>query len=183
MRFVFVLLLTAASFGASHAQTEPRYLDWVVTSKGFGPLHLGMSTADASRAFGRDVTQPDAGGSFIDGSDCSSYAFGRGPKKNGFLKAKHWDFRLLLTNGTVRTIDIYASGLKTDRGIGVGSSRDVVLAAYPTSKEDTGHYGDRRLTVSLTDGAILRFVLDSAPSVRYFTIGLEPEINYVEGCL
>lgn len=96
---------------------------------------------------------------------------------------------LLATNGVIQRISIGENGpspVKTDRGIGFGSTQAAVQATYRPLRVRPHKYVDRPasdLTWLANDGKRgLRFETGQDRRVKVIHAGLMPELGYVERC-
>lgn len=120
--------------------------NWVVSAQGIGPVRLGQSLTSAVAAAAPYVavptTCPNPGTAFL-----------------GPLGATEGNTPLLIAadgQGVVYSVAISDVPLKTVAGIGVGSSRADVLAAYPDATGSTPNLGypDNQWTVRGNPGWI-----------------------------
>jgi len=74
---------------------------------------------------------------------------------------------------------------RTETGIGVGSTRNDVLAAYPGVEESPHTYvqGGSYLDVENGSGLAMRFLTDESGVVDGIIVGRIPQVYYIEGCL
>lgn len=88
--------------------------------------------------------------------------------------------------GQVRRISIFAgSDIRTDTGIGLGSSLDAVRAAYgPGLDEPFDHYpvGGDAVLVRVRANLYLVFIGNDKGRVVELRLGFKPEATYPEGC-
>lgn len=135
-----------------------------------GPLTIGMSRQDIESALQLPLLPPDA-----DPTDACYYL-----RPGGGLFATA---RLMMGHNRLLRYDIINPGIRTAAGVGVGSSKASVAAAYPQGltvlphKYTAGHY----LVVDGQDGFKLLFETEDNTVTRYRS-GREPEVMYVEGC-
>ena len=155
----------------------PKYLTWEVSEQGFGPINLGMTLKEASKALGRNLMKPDNGN--MSNEECMSANIGF--ERRGY---NSWlgDFRVLLTKRIVKRVDIYAREIRLNTGIGVGSSIVKVSSAYPDLETYISHYSEKSGRVSISTNVKVNFVFDSNSKVEAYWIGFEPEFSYIEGC-
>jgi hypothetical protein len=174
----------AAETPAPVAETAPPAVAAdVLTAEGWGPLKIGMSKADIIAAVG-DTKTPDAVG--IPG-DCVEFQPQRAP--DGLWVMLEAD---KLTRITVRDL----STVKTDKGLGIGDTPDVVKTAYGAGAVATPHKyqdapaeyitvwtGGPRAEPYVQDEAARGIVyeIDGTGKVGAIHAG-SPSIQYVEGC-
>lgn len=156
----------------------------VLTPDGLGPLRIGMTLAEVTAASGPDADPQAVGGA--DPEQCDQFRPARAPQ--GVLA--------MMENGRLTRISLIRnSPVKTDRGVGLGSTGAAVEAAYEGAAVASPHkYSDapaRYLThwsrkaqpdrTSPTDRGIV-FEVDEKGIVALVHAG-GPSIQYVEGCL
>jgi hypothetical protein len=73
----------------------------------------------------------------------------------------------------------------TGLGIGIGSSREAVLTAYPGARESPHVYvqGGSYIDVENGSGFAMRFGTDAGGRVEQVNVGRIPQVYWVEGCL
>lgn len=156
-----------------------------VTAEGWGPLRVGMTTAEITVALGPDADPNAAGGA--DPEACDQFRPERAPE--GLL--------VMTEGGRLSRISlIRSSTLKTDRGFGLGDSAAAIKAAYGTAAVASPHKYEAApaeyITAwSGTAPAAGATVPDTARGIVY-EIGGDglvkaihaggPSIQYVEGC-
>jgi hypothetical protein len=143
---------------------------WVVTDSGYGPIHVGMTFAEANAATPDTLKtlQP------VLGKGCE-YAFGRD------------SVAFMMEDGRIVRIEVRAPGVTTSEGAKVGDTEDRVRQLYSDRitttphKYTSGHYlfvtpreGPRGQTQLIfeTDGSV----------VTEFRGGRVPAVAYVERC-
>lgn len=154
-----------------------------LTSQGWGPLKIGMTTDEVVAAVG-DKRDPDAAG--IPG-DCVEYQPKNAPE---YL----W---VMLEAGKLTRITIAdMSTLKTDKGLGLGDTAEAVKTAYGDQAAASPHkYQDKPAEyITVWDGGPRKepYVEDSAARGLVYEIDGTgkvgaihaggPSIQYVEGC-
>ncbi len=165
-------MLTPKKHGRDHLHFSVRpELRIAPTSyfEGFGSVRVGMTTLEASRAFGKPLTVVDTN------EDCSYVKSKSGPEGISFMVIK----------GRVVRVDITAAGFTTERGARIGDSEARIKLLYkgqvtvtPHQYVERGHY----LTVS-PGGTNYRIVFETdGRRVTSFRAGRLPEVKYVEGC-
>lgn len=157
----------------------------VLTPEGFGPLRIGMTLAEVTTALGADADPQAVGGP--DPEQCDQFRPARAPQ--GVL--------VMMENGRLTRISLMRSSpVRTDRGVGLGSTAAAVEAAYAGAVVASPHkYRDtpsRYLThwsrkaqpgdqTAPTDRGIV-FEIDDKDVADLIHAG-GPSIQYVEGCL
>jgi hypothetical protein len=140
---------------------------WVLSEKGYGPLHTGMSKSDLKRRVGAIVEEGQVGA-------CEQIDL-----------VDHPGVVVMFQQGKLARVTVHDSDIKTDRGIGLGSEEAAVRAAYAPLQVEPHAYGDppaAYLTywrVPIRQG--LRFETDEARTVSVIHVG-DDSIRLVEGC-
>jgi len=160
---ICVFLSTVAAIGSSQ---------WVVRFEGVGPVRIGMSLAQLSRALHEEFAMPDD----PDGQACF-YA----------EPARHPGVAFMVEDGRVTRVDATQDLIATDTGIRVGDPEEKIIKTYGRRAKvephfyipESGHY----LTIYSADGKYgVRFETD-AGKITGFYAGERQAIQYVEGCL
>lgn len=157
----------------------------VLTAHGLGELKIGMTLAEVIAAAGPDANPAATGGH--EPEQCDQFRPSRAPQ--GVL--------VMVEDGRLTRISlIRSSTIKTDRGVGLGSSAAEVRIAYKSAAIASPHkYRDapaEYLTVwarksqagnqtTATDRGIV-FEVDGRGVVDLVHAG-GPSIQYIEGCL
>jgi hypothetical protein len=158
----------------------------VLTAEGFGPLRIGMSRAEVVKALGEDDDPEAVGGP--DPESCDMFRPERAPQ--GML--------VMIEAGRLTSIALVdGSKVRTDRGLGLGSSAADVRAAYGealragphkyeaapaeylTAWAKDGPRGDEYETAPTARG--IRYEVGGQGRVQVIQAG-GPSIQYVEGC-
>jgi hypothetical protein len=157
-----------------------------LTAEGWGPLRVGMTLADATRALGPDADPEAVGGP--EPAVCDQFRPARAPE--GLL--------VMVEEGRVSRISlIEGSAVKTERGLGIGAAASDVRAAYGAALVAEPHkYAEAPAEyLTIWDGGAkppayvedpaargLRYVIETGGKVATIHAG-GPSIQYVEGCL
>ncbi|WNO53828.1 hypothetical protein [Stakelama saccharophila] len=156
-----------------------------LTANGWGPLKIGMTKAEVTKALGGDADPGAANGP--DPETCEQYRPERAP--DGMM--------VMLEAGRLTRITLDSdSDIETARGIGVGDTAAAVRAAYGTALTASPHKYVEQPGEYLTlwingagDGAYvespyargIRFEIGKDGKVQSIHAG-GPSIQYVEGC-
>ncbi|MDJ0701690.1 MAG: hypothetical protein QNJ46_00270 [Leptolyngbyaceae cyanobacterium MO_188.B28] len=169
--------VTAISAKASTAAWPKKRLnnEAKVTIAGLGPIHVGMTLAEASKA--AEVSFIPLGGS-ASGS-CRYFQPQEGPEGIGFM----------VVNGQIIRIDIWpGSSITTLSGAGIDSTEAEIEALYPGQIEVSSHkYTDGQYLTFIPEdvGAKLYrlvFETDAEGRVTQYRAGQFPAVTWVEGC-
>lgn len=140
---------------------------------GMGPVRVGMTVAEASRAAGtRLVALGDRG-------DGSCFYVKPQSQRN--------DFGFMVINGRISRVDIIKGGVTTLKGAKIGDTEARIKSLYPGQIKVTPH--------KYTNGHYLTFVPKDRSDRNYrvvfetdgdrvtqFRSGKLPEVEWVEGC-
>lgn len=164
------------------AMAAPRASTPVLTADGYGPIRIGMSLGEASKALGSPLTPPSAeelARMEAEGlsADCYEIVVPAFP-----------GLALMFESGRIMRVSVFENSLvKTERGIGIGSSEADVVRAYPQglrvelNKHSMGNAKD--LTFWTEPGKRgIRFQTAEDGIVRWMHAGSK-SIEYYEGCL
>ena len=156
-----------------------------ITAEGWGPLRVGMSRAQITRALGPDANPDAVGGA--DPAQCDQFRPARAPE--GML--------VMVEDGLLSRISlINNSRVKTDRDLGLGATPAAVREAYGPAILAEPHKYEGKPAQYLTfwskgGGAEGGPVASSSRGIRYEINGTGrvamihaggPSIAYVEGC-
>ena len=146
-----------------------------VTIAGLGPIQVGMTLAEASKAAA--IAFVPVGGSANLG--CRYFQPKEGPEGIG----------LMVVNDRIIRIDIWpGSSITTLSGAGINSTEAEIEALYPGQIEISSHkYTDGQyLTFIPEDGVANRYRLvfetDGEGRVTQFRAGQFPAVTWIEGC-
>lgn len=90
----------------------------------------------------------------------------------------------MVEGGTVQRVDVRDGSAKTLLGAGVGTPLDEVEAMYEDTQRTPNKYAPANddLKADLGKGVYAVFEEGSDGKVRAFRVGLEPAVDFVEGC-
>ena len=158
---IVMLLLASASI----AQTRH-----ALTFDGLGPVRIGMTMAQASRALGVPVTREEG----FDDNICYYSTPSRGFKDIAFMMA-----------GTkIVRIDVGDRPFATDKGVTVGDTAAKVKRLYRGMFTTSKHaYVEGQYIEVRKPGSRNRIVFETEGNrVTRFRVGLPEPVRYIEGC-
>jgi len=140
-----------------------------VSLDGLGPVHYGMTQAEAQKALGVSLIQEESG------SEGCYYVTAEGDPGISFI----------VENGHVQRVDIDDAHHFTAAGVKVGDTEQRAKDAYAGQVEVTDHTyveGGHYLTVRSKDRKRALVLETDGKYVTRLRAGLEPAAEYVEGC-
>jgi len=142
-----------------------------VTPAGIGPLHIGMTVAQARATLGAfDLSDPSVG------STCTY----------GHSTALPAGVSVMVEDGAIARIDVDSAGVATAKGARVGDREARVLQLYEGHVDVAPHKytGGHYLTVTPATGdSTLRIIFETdGQAVTRYRAGKMPQVGYVEGC-
>ena len=162
------------------AVAAPKADSSLITHDGWGPLRIGMSTAEVVSAAGEDANPAAVGGP--DPEKCDEFRPAHAPA--GIL--------VMVENGILTRISVSRnSTIKTREGFAVGDSASRILEHYGARARVDPHqyWADpaKYITVwreapSETDRRGIRYEIDADGKVVHIRAGAR-SIEYVEGCV
>jgi hypothetical protein len=166
---IIVAALLAAPSQAS-AQGE-RAQGHVVSHDSFGPVKIGMTLPQASRALGVRVTR-DAG---YEGDDCY-YATPKGAFKG---------VAFMMAGARVVRIDVESGNYTTDKGAKIGDSEARIKRLYKGGYKVSKHkYFDagRYIEIEIKGGRYSIIFETDGRRVTTYRVGRPEQVGYVERC-
>ncbi len=173
---VVVVSVWATSASGQSKLTEQSKL----AINGIGPIRVGMTVDEASRAAGVKLVFVASG---PDGISCSQF------KPEGELK----DIAFMVTKGRIARVEIRDKRITTIRGARIGDTLDRIISLYPgqiqvikaplTSRPEGN---SKHLTFVPKDAVDknYRIIFETTfDRVREFRSGKLPEVEFLEGCL
>lgn len=184
--FAFCMLFTMVACGDGASRADTVAVDtlsvsrdsatspaWTVSFRGYGPLRVGMTLAEAQAAAGTTLSLPPQ----TEPEQCD-YAVWSG--------APH-GVHLMFEGGVLRRVDVDSSSVATAEGLRVGDAAARAVSLYGTRairrphKYETGEY-----FIVLADpvaDTVHRLVVEvTRDTVRAWRVGQIPQVEYVEGC-
>lgn len=159
--------------GPNSPMPEPE----TVSADGYGIVQIGMSISDAYTALGAGAfSREDLSGWSTSDSTCFPIA-----PMEGRL-----GLEFLVVSGRIARLDVYSKAIKTEEGIGVGSSEAEVERAYRGHLEISQHkYAQNgryyRVSPPHTQNAMIFDIIDG--KVQQYRAGSPPSVDWVERCL
>lgn len=148
---------------------DPR---WVVTPRGIGPLHAGMTLDEARTAAGGQLplSGPDA-------PSCDHLTLAGAPGR----------VLVMVVDGRVARVEVHDGAIATDRGarIGDGEARIAELYGDRVTVEQHAYTDGHYLVVKpevLADSAYRLVFETDGQRVQSYRAGLLPSVGWVEGC-
>lgn len=138
----------------------------LLTLEGLGDLAIGKAVPAGSSFTSRADPMP--------GSDCNTLSSPRYP-----------GVYALVEGGVVRRITVAGdSKVKLVEGVGVGSTEQQVLSAFPGFRSEPHKYvgGNAKYLTQPGDDPRLRFEIGEDGKVTDIHVGMNPQLSYVEGC-
>lgn len=171
-RFCLLLVAILTSIVPSHPVAQGgRSGELVVTHDGFGPVKVGMTLPQASKALGVRVTR---GAGYED--DGCYYASPEGAHKG---------VAFMMSGPRIVRIDVRSSRYATDRGARVGDSEARIKRLYKGEYKVSRHkYFEEGRYIEVEAGAgryLLLFETDGK-RVTTYRVGRPEQVGYVEGC-
>ncbi len=165
---------------APPSEAAPPAATNVLTAQGFGPLRIGMTTAEIEAALGPDADPEAVGGP--DPASCDMFRPTGAPE--GLL--------VMTNDGVLASVWLTrASTVATDRGFKIGDQASAVKAAYGAAAEVSGHKYEAAPAEYITVWTTGDHGGPAARGIKY-EIGQDgrvksiagggPSIQYVEGC-
>lgn len=141
----------------------------VVSFSGFGPVKVGMTVSQASKALGVPLVREQGY------EEACYYVY----PKSGFKEVA-----FMVTGGRIARVDISEKGYATDRGAKVGDTEARIKRLYrgmvKVSKHPyvDGHY----LRIDMKGGRFSIIFETDGKRVTSFRAGKAEEVGYIEGC-
>ncbi len=170
--YISVLVLLAA---VAACEARPADKKWEVSIRGYGPIAVGMTLAEASAAGGRALGQPGAG---MESCDIVGFA--------GDTAARP-GVRFIVVDGHIARVEVFDSTIATTHGARIGDAEATIERLYPRRvtvtphKYTEGHYLMVAPRDSTDSGFELVFETEGGRVTQY-RAGRLPEVEYVEGC-
>jgi hypothetical protein len=153
---------------------HPSYPEWTVSPAGYGPVHAGMTLAQAAQASGRAFGEPQMGS-----VECDYFLLADDTVRG----SAHF----MVVNGQIARVDINDSTVSTAEGARIGDTEERIMELYPgrvtvqPHKYTDGHYLVVTTTAPADSGHHIIFETDGQ-RVTTYRAGRMPEVEYIEGC-
>lgn len=167
---IFIVAALLAVPSRASAQGE-RARGLVVSHDSFGPVKIGMTLSQASRALGVRVTR----GAGYDGDDCY-YATPRGDFKG---------IAFMLSGARIVRIDVESGQYATDRGAKIGDSEERIKRLYKGEYKVSRHKyfeAGRYIEVEIKGGRYSIIFETDGKRVTTYRVGRPEQVGYVERC-
>ncbi|MCB0415221.1 MAG: hypothetical protein KDD50_12860 [Bdellovibrionales bacterium] len=149
-----------------------------LSKEGYGPVKIGMSIQQASKALGIELKSPNPE---QDEPYCF-YVYPNGDYKDiGFMVTEQKISRIEIRKGD----NANSSNIKTKEGIGIGSTTEEVKLAYRDLSIDPHPYSPpnaKYLIFKKGQEFQIIFETDDQGVVEAVRVGKKPEVQYIEGC-
>jgi hypothetical protein len=159
-----------AGFGSARARDSSTYM---VSERGYGPVHFGMTLKAAESALGVRFKQDN----YTEHDECRYFYPVRGFDGLAFMTS----------NGIVVRVDVDEGAIATDKGVQIGDTEREVRNAYNGRVRVGPHfYGglpSHYLRVVDAKGQPLLIFETDGKQVTSYRAGRLPQVEYVEGCL
>ena len=166
-----VALLGTATASARPAAETPKKLDGnaVISTKGVGPIELGMTIAEARKAARRGI---------IGGSEVT-----KGCRHDTVLP-RRFGLTTLRFKGKIRVLYVRRTAMPTAKGIRVNDSLARLKSKYSALVERPSDVSSETRIFELhgKGGREIQFSVNAADRITQIATGLRPEIDFSEGC-
>lgn len=162
---IALIFIISPSSGAQNKRAS-RY---VVSYQGFGPVKIGMTVAEASKALGIPLVREAQ----MEG-DCYYVS-----PKQGFK-----DVSFMVTGKHISRVDIGGKGYATVSGARVGDTEARIMSLYKGRVKVSPHpYVDGHyLRIDMKGGKFSMIFETDGKHVTSFRAGKAEEVGYIEGC-
>lgn len=164
--------LDSAVTDARPSATAPE--QWQLTEEGLGPLHAGMTIAQARAVIPGDFTIP------AESPDDAACSYARWTAQPALT-------RVMVTDGVIARVEVDTTSIRTAAGAGVGDSEARIDSLYPGRVRRMAHkYTDGRYLIVVATpprDTMFRFVFETdGHRVTTMRAGRVPAVEWVEGC-
>jgi hypothetical protein len=166
-----VALLPAAAGSARPAAEKPKPLDGnaVISTKGVGPIELGMTIAEARKAARRGI---------IGGSEVTTGC------RHDTVLPRRFGLSTLRMKGKIRVLYVTRTAMPTAKGIRVNDTLERLQSKYSALIERPSDVSpETRIFELHGKGAReMQFSVNSRNRIFQIATGLRPEVDFPEGC-
>lgn len=162
--------------GAPAHTPDPEKTDCgTVSFDGYCGIAFGMSAREAESAFRgvplvpqmMDENDPPETACYFLNEPSGAYLYG-----------------FMVENDSIQRVSISTEDIQTDAGARVGMTREALLELYPDARSEPNAYTDfDNLIVNGDAGHKIIFEFLSDDTAYIYRAGIEPGIDYIEGCL
>lgn len=168
-----IFILTLSSIGTASAlasEGESRQIKYV-DENGYGGVAFGMSSKEARSSF----TDGELIEDFWDETKSCYYLC---------VDGTNCGVAFMVVDDSVQRLDVYSENFSTKSGVSIGTTLGEAEKIYPQSKRKPNFYTypEEDLVVRLGDKVSVIFEQGQPDVINFFRIGLEPAINFHEGC-
>ena len=168
------IALVAVTFSA--VAGSPGYDGYELSPSGYGPVSVGMTVSEASKALGVDLAPvPNLDAEEI---EYCHYVYPYGDYEDILA--------FMVERGVISRVDVRKPGISTNEGLSIGSTGAEISSVYKDRLEIephkyTGPEGKYYLVSNDKKYKYIFEVIDGV--VVEFRSGRNPSVQYVEGCL
>lgn len=166
-----VALLSAGTASARPAVEKPKPLDGnaVISTKGVGPIELGMTIAEARKAARRGI---------VGGSEVT-----KGCRHDTVLP-RRFGLTTLRFKGKIRVLYVRRTAMPTAKGIRVNDSLARLQSKYSALIERPSDVSAETRIFELhgKGSREMQFSVNAADRITQIATGLRPEVDFSEGC-
>src|SRR5262245_22729545 len=179
MRSIFAIIV---SLGIPAIAASQDWHSYKLGVQSFGPVRIGMSVSDASKALGKPIVFVEGAGGGSAESECRYFRPKDGPPGLWFMVSGQTIVRFDIDNDSGR------GTFKTVSGAGIGDNEESLIKLYGEQIAKEAHHYDENGAYFVfkpreTQLGNFRLVFEtSAGKVNYIRAGRMPEALYVEGC-
>lgn len=164
-------LLPAATATARPAAERPKPLDGnaVISTKGVGPIELGMTIAEARKAARRGI---------IGGSEVTTGC------RHDTVLPRRFGLTTLRFKGKIRVLYVRRTAMPTAKGIRVNDTLERLQSKYSALIERPSDVSPETRIFELHGKGTreMQFSVDARNRITQIATGLRPEVDFSEGC-
>jgi hypothetical protein len=164
-------LLPAAAASARPAAEKPKPLDGnaVISTKGVGPIELGMTIAEARKAARTGI---------VGGSEVTPGC------RHDTVLPRRFGLTTLRFKGKIRVLYVRRTAMPTAKGIRVNDSLERLQSKYSGLIERPSDVSAETRIFELhgKGGREIQFSVNAANRITQIATGLQPQVDFSEGC-